>query len=163
MCAAAKQDWPVFLNYPLDELLRRFSASLRGIQLYSAQHPLVARNIDGLSETVRMGLTHDASLTIGIIGEELVVADTPMPKTSASMGELIRKLRELGVEPKGAVEGLVDFPSLMDGKIVLLCWRLGEAEVLHWHDLETGFAGRQPLTAGSVPGEYGQEDESYND
>ena len=81
-----------------DELLRRFSASLRGIQLYSAQHPLVTRNIDGLSETVRTLQAQESSLTIGIVGEELVVGDTPMPKASASMSELIKRLRMLGVE-----------------------------------------------------------------
>ena len=82
----------------LDELLRRFSASLRGIQLYSAQHPLVVRNIDGLWETVRTLQAHEPSLTIGIVDEELVVGDTPMPKASVSMGELIKRLRTLGVE-----------------------------------------------------------------
>ncbi len=81
-----------------DELLRRFGASLRGIQLYSAQHPLVTRNIDGLSETVRTLQAHEPSLIIGIVGEELVVGDTPMPKATASMGELIKRLRALGVE-----------------------------------------------------------------
>ena len=56
----------------------------------------------------------------------------------------------LGVEPKGAVDGLVDFPSMMDGRIVFLCWKLGEAEVTHWHELDAGFSGRQSLVAGSV-------------
>ncbi len=61
-----------------------------------------------------------------------------------------RELHELGVEAKGAVEGLVDFPARMDGREVCLCWRLGEPEVLYWHELEAGFAGRQPLVAGAV-------------
>jgi hypothetical protein len=41
--------------------------------------------------------------------------------------------------------GLVDFPALMDGREVYLCWVLGEPEICHWHDLETGFAGRRAL------------------
>ena len=81
-----------------DDLLRRFGASLRGIQLYSAQHPLVTRNVEGLCETIRALQLHEAALTIGIVGEELVVGDTPMPKVAASMGELIKRLRTLGVE-----------------------------------------------------------------
>jgi hypothetical protein len=56
------------------------------------------------------------------------------------------------------MEGLVDFPSLMDGRIVYLCWRLGEPEVLHWHELKSGFAGRQSLTAGSLSEGYGGDD-----
>jgi hypothetical protein len=72
--------------------------------------------------------------------------------------EYVEELRHLGVEPKGAVEGLVDFPCQIDGRIVLLCWKLGEPEVLYWHDLDTGFAGRQPLTAGAMSGDFDNQD-----
>ena len=41
--------------------------------------------------------------------------------------------------------GLVDFPALVNGRQVCLCWRLGEAQVGYWHELDTGFAGRRPL------------------
>jgi hypothetical protein len=66
----------------------------------------------------------------------------------------VEELRDLGVEPKGAIEGLVDFPAQIDGRLVYLCWKLGEPEVLYWHEIDAGFAGRQPLTAGSVSGDY---------
>jgi hypothetical protein len=56
----------------------------------------------------------------------------------------------LGVEPKSGPEGLIDFPSLVDDRLVYLCWKLGEPEVLYWHELEAGFRGRQSLVAGSV-------------
>lgn len=59
--------------------------------------------------------------------------------------DYIDELRRLGLEPKGAIEGLVDFPAMIDGKLVYLCWKLGEPEVTHWHELEAGFAGRQSL------------------
>jgi hypothetical protein len=95
--------------------------------------------------------------------DELAQMEAELERDAKRLQEYVDELRELGVEPKGAVEGLVDFPSMMDGRLVLLCWRLGEPELLFWHDLETGFGGRQPLTAGSVPGDFGQDDESYND
>ncbi len=41
--------------------------------------------------------------------------------------------------------GLVDFPALIDGREVYLCWELGEDEVGYWHDLEGGYGGREPL------------------
>jgi len=63
---------------------------------------------------------------------------------------LIAELAELGVELKGLPNGLCDFPSLRDGREVYLCWLLGEAEVLHWHELDAGFAGRQLLVAAPV-------------
>ena len=55
------------------------------------------------------------------------------------------ELEELGIQLKDRRMGLVDFPSERGGKPVLLCWRLGEAEVQYWHDEDAGFAGRQPL------------------
>ena len=95
--------------------------------------------------------------------DELAQMETELERDATRLQEYVEELRELGVEPKGAVEGLVDFPSQMDGRVVLLCWRLGENEVLYWHDLESGFAGRQPLTAGAVSEGYDPPDESYND
>jgi hypothetical protein len=55
------------------------------------------------------------------------------------------KLHELGVELKDPAIGLIDFPSLRDGRVVYLCWRLGEAAIEYWHETDTGYAGRQPL------------------
>jgi hypothetical protein len=57
-----------------------------------------------------------------------------------------RELRELGVQLKDSRLGLVDFPSEIDGRTVLLCWRLGEPGVQFWHEVNAGYAGRQPLS-----------------
>jgi hypothetical protein len=55
-------------------------------------------------------------------------------------------LEQLGVQLKDFERGLIDFPSLRDGRIVLLCWQLGEGDELEWwHDVDAGFAGRTPL------------------
>ena len=56
-----------------------------------------------------------------------------------------RELEELGMQLKDPRLGLVDFPSEMYGRPVLLCWRLGEPEVGFWHEIDAGYAGRQPL------------------
>jgi hypothetical protein len=56
------------------------------------------------------------------------------------------ELESLGVQLKDYGRGLIDFPSLRDGRVVLLCWQLGEGDQLQWwHDVDAGFAGRQPL------------------
>lgn len=56
------------------------------------------------------------------------------------------ELEGLGVQLKDFDRGLVDFPSLRDGRVVLLCWQLGEGDELEWwHDMDTGFGGRTPL------------------
>jgi hypothetical protein len=51
----------------------------------------------------------------------------------------------MGVIVKDLAEGLIDFPSLLHGREVYLCWRLGEDGIHWWHEIEAGFAGRQPL------------------
>ena len=56
------------------------------------------------------------------------------------------ELEGLGVQLKDFDRGLVDFPSLREGRVVLLCWQLGEGDELEWwHDMDTGFGGRTPL------------------
>lgn len=57
----------------------------------------------------------------------------------------LRQLNDWGVELKSVDEGLVDFPSERDGRAVCLCWKLGEPTIAFWHELDTGFASRQPL------------------
>lgn len=61
-----------------------------------------------------------------------------------------RELESLGILLKDRRQGLVDFPTLMEGRRVLLCWRLGEPEVQFWHEEDAGFPGRQPLSPSLV-------------
>ena len=56
------------------------------------------------------------------------------------------ELEALGIQLKDRRVGLIDFPSELDGRRVLLCWRLGEPSVQFWHDEDAGFSGRQPLS-----------------
>ena len=64
---------------------------------------------------------------------------------AAELQQLLDQFAALGVELKGIDEGLVDFRSERDGRVVYLCWRLGEESIAFWHELDTGFTGRQPL------------------
>ena len=66
--------------------------------------------------------------------------------------ELLQGFAELGVELKDLDRGLVDFPHHRDGVLVFLCWEEGEASIGHWHTLEAGRAGRQPLADGPTAG-----------
>lgn len=84
-----------------------------------------------------------------LYSQELVQIQDELEKDTERLHEFGNELSELGVEPKNAVEGLIDFPSMMDGRSIYLCWKLGEPEVLHWHEVEAGFAGRQSLAAGA--------------
>jgi len=58
----------------------------------------------------------------------------------------VNELEAIGVQLKDYGRGLVDFPSLREGRVVLLCWQMGEGDQLEWwHDVDAGFAGRTPL------------------
>ena len=57
----------------------------------------------------------------------------------------VERLSEEGIILRDVETGLVDFPAERDGRLILLCWRLGEDSVAYWHDPDTGFAGRRPL------------------
>jgi hypothetical protein len=79
--------------------------------------------------------------------DELVQIQDELDKDVRELESYMAELRDLGVELKSPSEGLVDFPSRLDGELVYLCWQLGEPEVMYWHPRDGGFAGRQPLPA----------------
>src|SRR3954447_8892512 len=58
----------------------------------------------------------------------------------------VARLVELGIELRDIRTGLIDFPALLTGQPIWLCWRLGEPEVSHWHREDEGFSKRRPLT-----------------
>ena len=70
-----------------------------------------------------------------------VEADTTMAQFRA----LAQEIADMGAALKDPESGLVDFLALRNGREVYLCWREGEPDCAWWHDLDTGFAGRQPL------------------
>jgi hypothetical protein len=66
-------------------------------------------------------------------------------RAQQEMRNTLAELEEIGVQVKDLNKGLMDFPSVMDGQEILLCWKLGESEISFWHTAEEGFAGRKPL------------------
>jgi hypothetical protein len=67
-------------------------------------------------------------------------------KTLYEIGKLTTGLHDDGIQLKDYNRGLIDFPSMRDDRVVLLCWQLGENPVIQWwHEVDGGFAGRQPL------------------
>jgi hypothetical protein len=80
------------------------------------------------------------------------VNSTMVAKQRAEMEDNLKRLREsmaeidaIGVQVKDLDAGLLDFPCRLDDQVVLLCWRVGEPSIEHWHTLDSGFQGRQPL------------------
>jgi hypothetical protein len=66
-------------------------------------------------------------------------------KAAQETKDTLAEIEEIGVTVQDLEDGLLDFPCVMDGKTVMLCWKLGEDSIMHWHEKEDGFAGRKPL------------------
>src|SRR5207249_3512153 len=64
-----------------------------------------------------------------------------LPRLKDAMAEI----DAMGVQVKDLDIGLLDFPCEVDGQVVLLCWKLGEPAITHWHGVSEGFAGRKPV------------------
>lgn len=100
----------------------------------------------------RLSVLQDSKKLDAARQEEIQHALADFERGQERMRELEEELAKLNVELKDYFLGLVDFRCLMNGREVYLCWRLGEAEVAHWHDLDAGFAGRQKLVRGQASG-----------
>ena len=74
-----------------------------------------------------------------------IVFGTRYARALFTVMDHMQTVHDFGVEIKDLERGLCDFPCFREGRVVYLCWLLGEDQIEWWHDLETGFAGRQPL------------------
>ncbi|MCR4413604.1 MAG: DUF2203 domain-containing protein [Thermoguttaceae bacterium] len=88
-----------------------------------------------------------------LYGEELAQIAEEVEKDTRQLRAYVEELEQLGVEARSVTEGVVDFPTVIDGRPAYLCWKYGEPEVLYWHESEAGFADRRPLVAEVGAGE----------
>ena len=75
----------------------------------------------------------------------LKAARDGLERAATEVNQLVEQVHEMGCELKGIEEGLIDFRSELDGREVYLCWKMGEGAIAWWHELDTGFSGRQQL------------------
>jgi len=78
---------------------------------------------------------------------ELIEARTVVSDAAARISGFLTEIESIGCLFKGFEEGLVDFYALREDRLVFLCWKLGEEHITHWHEVDAGFAGRQPIDA----------------
>ena len=76
---------------------------------------------------------------------DLVSSRVAVTRAANRINDFLLELESIGCLFKGFDEGLVDFYALRDDRLVLLCWKLGEDHITHWHEVDAGFAGRQPI------------------
>src|ERR1700719_2077953 len=92
-------------------------------------------------------LSHRIFLNGGTHVDVVAVAQRKAERAKAEQRakDALAEIDSIGVQVKDLDIGLLDFPCEVDGSIVLLCWRVGEHSITHWHSTEEGFAGRKPI------------------
>jgi hypothetical protein len=96
----------------------------------------------GLSELARrIYLSGGMRVDVGQVIKQRAEVEAHLQRVRESVLEI----DSIGVQVKDLETGLLDFPCRVDDQVVLLCWRLGESTIEHWHTIETGFKDRQPV------------------
>jgi hypothetical protein len=126
-----------FTREEAEALLPAIIGVLRKIQQCSQE----MRTIEGELHTLAVHAMGNGHHLQG----RIMALQTNMERCVLDMRRLIDELHAFGCELKDPDMGLIDFLSVRDGREIYLCWRLGEDRIRFWHDLDTGFAGRQPL------------------
>jgi hypothetical protein len=120
-------------------------------ELLPVVRPLVERMVEGKRALdAAQAEADDVSTRIsgnggGLPPARLAEVNAELTRRAAELAGALEEIQDLGVLVKDLDTGLVDFPSVREGRDVLLCWRLGEDEVAFWHGYDDGFAGRQPI------------------
>jgi len=94
-------------------------------------------------------LHHRIFLNGGMFLEIVPLARRKAERTKAEQRakDALAEIDSIGVQVKDLDIGLLDFPCEVEGRKILLCWKLGEKSITHWHGVEEGFAGRKPIDA----------------
>ena len=98
-------------------------------------------------EAEMQSLNHRIFLNGGTHVDVVAVARRKAERTKAEQRakDALAEIDSIGVQVKDIDVGLLDFPCEVEGSVVLLCWRMGETSITHWHSTEEGFAGRKPI------------------
>jgi hypothetical protein len=98
-------------------------------------------------DTELQELAHRVFLSGGLLVNIVLVArrKAEREKTIQRVKDTLAEIDATGVQVKDLDIGLLDFPCQVEGRTVLLCWKLGEKGITHWHDTSEGFAGRKPI------------------
>ena len=136
-----------------EELVRRFAAAIRVTQLYAPEHPLVTRSVDEWLAAIKPLHQQQASVSFGIIEKQLVVADTPLPRSSASMSDLIARLVLHRIERIAIDRGVtaLELAAFVQG-VAALGGRGGDTPVLALSSahIRVGQITQEDRTAGGV-------------
>jgi len=106
-----------------------------------------AKKVVDESDAEQQALQHRVFLNGGMFLDIVPLAQRKAERAKAEQRakDALAEIDSIGVQVKDLSIGLLDFPCEVDGRTILLCWKLGEKSITHWHGLEEGFAGRKPI------------------
>jgi hypothetical protein len=102
-----------------------------------------AERLEGEMQSLRQRIFLAGGMTVDVAGVARNRTEAAAHLQTAK--DAVAEIDSIGVQVKDLDTGLLDFPTRVDGELVLLCWRRGETRIEYWHTLEAGFRGRQPL------------------
>ena len=109
----------------------------------------IAEDIRALYPTLRERVEEFQRVSIDTATEaQLSELRSRIDEVARQINACLAELDQIGCVFKGFEEGLIDFYTWHDGRPVFLCWKVGEDRITHWHEVETGYAGRQPVFPG---------------
>lgn len=111
----------------------------------NAALPYVSRIVKDIRNSYRKALHLQQRIEFITPGEELSALQNEYERIIEMLNRCVEELHKMGVELKDYSLGLIDFPGLLDGREISICWRDGEEEIVAWHEVEAGFAGRQDI------------------
>lgn len=99
------------------------------------------------AEAEQQALQHRVFLNGGMLLDIVPLARRKAERAKAEqrIKDALAEIDSIGVQVKDLGIGLLDFPCEVDGQTILLCWKLGEKAITHWHGMQEGFAGRKPI------------------
>lgn len=128
-----------------DEVRERFFTAESANDALVLVRPVVRDIVAAYNELMRLRTDQQELVLLADAHARLDELRAAIEQKVERLKRLVREIGEIGCELKDPSAGLVDFPALHDGRKVLLCWKLDEPEVAYWHEVHTGFAGRQPI------------------
>ncbi|HWJ48107.1 MAG TPA: DUF2203 domain-containing protein [Candidatus Udaeobacter sp.] len=106
-----------------------------------------AKKIIDEADAEQQALQHRVFLNGGMFLDIVPLARRKAERAKAEQRakDALAEIDSIGVQVKDLNIGLLDFPCEVEGQIILLCWKLGEKSITHWHGIQEGFAGRKPI------------------
>jgi hypothetical protein len=118
---------------------------LEGLLRTSIEGKKLIESVDGELQAIMQRVFLNGGMTLNVVhlARRKAEREKAIQRVKDAMGEI----DAMGVQVKDLDIGLLDFPCEADGEIILLCWKLGENAIAHWHGVSEGFAGRKPIDA----------------